>query len=146
MITGIFSCSYCIVIFTLHQDVISIVQIQNRLFFNEVETDFFQWLYFLHQIDFRFLSLTGVDILEALLFSEEIIWAPSWEKLFLPYANNKGTHQPAHILPLVSVYSQFQGSSQLLKLSRPVQVSPGRKPRRQVFSLRGSFWKFCRLS
>ena len=29
------------------------------------------------------------------------IWAMSWENLFMPYANNKGTDQPAHSLSLI---------------------------------------------
>ena len=31
-----------------------------------------------------------------------IIWASSWENLFMPYANNKGTDQPAHLRSLIS--------------------------------------------
>ena len=33
-----------------------------------------------------------------------IIWASSWENLFLPYANNKGTDQPAHPRSLISTF------------------------------------------
>ena len=32
------------------------------------------------------------------------IWTTSWENLFLPYANNKGTDQPAHSRSLISVF------------------------------------------
>ena len=32
------------------------------------------------------------------------IWATSWENLFLPYANNKGTDQPAHLRSLISAF------------------------------------------
>ena len=31
-------------------------------------------------------------------------WATSWENLFLPYANNKGTNQPAHSRSLISAF------------------------------------------
>ena len=56
-----------------------------------------------------------------------IKWAESWENLFMPYVNSKGTDQPAHpSLYLTSVAAQA------------VCVLPGRKPRRQVFSWRGS--------
>ena len=32
------------------------------------------------------------------------IWATSWENLFMPYANNKGTYQPAHLRNLISKF------------------------------------------
>ena len=31
-------------------------------------------------------------------------WAPSWENLFLPYANNSGADQPAHPPSLISTF------------------------------------------
>ena len=31
-------------------------------------------------------------------------WATSWENLFLPCANNKGTDQPAHLCSLISIF------------------------------------------
>ena len=31
-------------------------------------------------------------------------WAMSWENLFMPYANNKGTYQPAHPRDLISAF------------------------------------------
>ena len=33
-----------------------------------------------------------------------IIWATSWENLFMPYANNKGADQPAHPRSLISAF------------------------------------------
>ena len=33
-----------------------------------------------------------------------IRWATSWENLFLPYANNKGTDQAAHLRSLISAF------------------------------------------
>ena len=81
-----------------------------------------------------------------------INWATSCENLFMPYANNKGADQPVHprnlisvfvvlyldsISPLVSTY-KLQASSYLLRLRRPVCVLLARKPRRQIFSCRGS--------
>ena len=32
------------------------------------------------------------------------IWATSWENLFMPYANNKGADQPAHLHSLISTF------------------------------------------
>ena len=52
----------------------------------------------------------------------EYKWATSWQNLLLPYRNNKGTDQPAHLLPWMRT---------------PVCVLPDHKPRRQVFSWRG---------
>ena len=31
-------------------------------------------------------------------------WATSWENLFMPYANNKGADQPAHLRSLISAF------------------------------------------
>ena len=36
--------------------------------------------------------------------STKHIWATSWETLFMPYANNKGTDQPAHLRSLISAF------------------------------------------
>ena len=33
-----------------------------------------------------------------------IIWAKSWENLFVPYANNKGVDQPAQPRSLISAF------------------------------------------
>ena len=33
-----------------------------------------------------------------------IKWATSWENLFMPYANNKGTDQPVHPHSLISAF------------------------------------------
>ena len=32
------------------------------------------------------------------------IWVTSWENLFMPYANNKGADQPAHLRSLISAF------------------------------------------
>ena len=37
-------------------------------------------------------------------FMADHLWAMSWENLFLPYANNKGTYQPVHPCSLVSAF------------------------------------------
>ena len=34
----------------------------------------------------------------------ELNWATSWENLFMPYANNKGADQPAHMRSLISAF------------------------------------------
>ena len=43
-------------------------------------------------------------ILEVLILMPRIIWATSWENLFLPYANNKGADQPVHVHSLISAF------------------------------------------
>ena len=35
---------------------------------------------------------------------EYIIWATSWENLFVPCANNKNADQPAHLRSLISAF------------------------------------------
>ena len=82
-----------------------------------------------------------------------LIWATSWENLFMPYANNKSTDQPAHprslisafvvrwldsIIPLVSI-SKIS-SLYLASVAAQAGLSlRGCKPRRQIFLWRGSF-------
>ena len=44
------------------------------------------------------------------------------------------------VLSLYYLHLKFQASSHLLWLYRPVCVGPGRKPRRPVFSQRGSYF------
>ena len=34
----------------------------------------------------------------------DLLWATSWENLFLPYANNKGADQPVHPRSLISTF------------------------------------------
>ena len=74
----------------------------------------------------------------------QIIWATSWENLFLPYANNKDADQPAHLRSLVSVFVihcldsiippfSISEISRSLWLGRPVWVLPGRKPPKMGF-------------
>ena len=38
------------------------------------------------------------------LKNSTVIWATSWENLFMPYANNKGADQPAHQRSLISAF------------------------------------------
>ena len=66
-----------------------------------------------------------------------IIWAMSWENLFMPYVNNKGTDQPAHPRSLISAFVVSCLDSIILLLAiaeisrlkqrRLAWVSPGRK-------------------
>ena len=53
--------------------------------------------YFGKEVVINFMSLYWNK-----LFKYE--WAPSWENLFLPYANNKGADQPAHPRSLISAF------------------------------------------
>ena len=47
----------------------------------------------------------GWSVLDtAFRYNSGFIWATSWENLFLPYANNKGTDQPAHPCSLISAF------------------------------------------
>ena len=43
-------------------------------------------------------------IWNVVLSKMDTIWASSWENLFLPYANNKGTDQPAQPRSLLSSF------------------------------------------
>ena len=47
------------------------------------------------------LSLTHC---RSITSSNNLIWATSWENLFMPYANNKGADQPAHPRSLISAF------------------------------------------
>ena len=86
--------------------------------------------------------------LEPAAMRVQMIWAMSWENLFMPYVNNKGTGQPAHLCSLISTFvvrcldsiiPLLQDPSQSHQLSRLVWVLTGHKPQRQVFSWHGSF-------
>ena len=44
------------------------------------------------------------DCLELPWWEQFVIWATSWENLFLPYANNKSADQPAHPHSLISAF------------------------------------------
>ena len=82
-----------------------------------------------------------------------LIWATSWENLFMPYANNKSTDQPVHPCSLISAFVVHCLDSifPLVSISKisslylaPVAVQaglslPGCKPRRQIFLWRDSF-------
>ena len=83
------------------------------------------------------------------------IWAASWENGIIAYAKTKAQISFAVTAKLISAFvfatrivqflfylnPKFQASSSFLSLYRPVCVGPGRKPRRPVFSHRGSFMK-----
>ena len=43
-----------------------------------------------------------VTVSKSALFS---LWATSWENLFMPYGNNKGTDQPGHLRSLISTFA-----------------------------------------
>ena len=81
-----------------------------------------------------------------------IIWAPSWENLFLPYANNKGADQPAlprspisafvvRCLSIISLVSIFEISwLWLASVAQQTDLSlTWSQTGRQVFSWRGSY-------
>ena len=81
------------------------------------------------------------------------IWAASWENRIFAYAKTKAQISFAVTAKLISafvfatrivyfpffLYPKFQASSLLLRLYSPVCVGPCRKPRRPVFSRRGSY-------
>ena len=77
-----------------------------------------------------------------------IIWATSWENLFMPYANNKGADQPAHLRSLISAFVVHYLDSiipwvSILEISRlylasvakqaHLSLNWSKKTRRQVF-------------
>ena len=80
------------------------------------------------------------------------IWAATWENRIFAYAKTKTQISFAVTAKLISAFvfatwivqslcflnPKFQVSSHLLWLYSPVSVGPGRKPRRPVFSRRGS--------
>ena len=82
----------------------------------------------------------------------KIKWAASWENRIFAYAKTKAQISFAVTAKLISafvfatrivyffffLYPKFQASSLLLWLYSPVCVRPCRKPRRPVFSRRGS--------
>ena len=90
-------------------------------------------------------------------------WAATWENRIFAYAKTKTQISFAVTAKLISVFvfatrivqslpflnTKFQASSHRLWLYSPVCVGPGRKPRRPVFSRRGSnivcqhFLPFC---
>ena len=83
---------------------------------------------------------------------QHIIWATSWENLFISYVNNKGADQPAHSHSLISTFVVRCPFNIILLVSisslrlpsvcgcaEHFWVYPGRKPRRQVFSWWGSY-------
>ena len=43
-------------------------------------------------------------LLSYLHHNADLIWAKSWENLFMPYANNKGADQPEHSRSLISAF------------------------------------------
>ena len=79
-------------------------------------------------------------------------WAASWETRIFAYAKTKAQISFAVTAKLISAFvfatrivqflfylnPKLQASSSFLSLYRPVCVGPGRKPRRPVFSRRGS--------
>ena len=57
-----------------------------------------------------------------------IKWATSWENLFMPYANNKGADQPAHLHSLISTFvvrclDSIISLDSISEISRPWLVS-----------------------
>ena len=88
-----------------------------------------------------------------------LIWASSWENRFFAYAKTKTQISFGVTAKLISAYvfatwivqplfflnPKFQACSNLLWLYSLVSVGPGRKPRRPVFSQRGSYvpWAVC---
>ena len=63
-----------------------------------------------------------------------IIWATSWQNLLIQYANNKDADQPAHPRNPKTLTGLCSWAGQFVLL-----FLYGRKPRRQVFSWRGSY-------
>ena len=55
---------------------------------------------------FNFIQIKYQYFVEIIFCIKELvmIWATSWENLFMPYANNKDADQPAHPRSLISVF------------------------------------------
>ena len=89
----------------------------------------------------------------------DIIWAASWENRLFAYAKTKTQISFAETAKLINAFvfatrivqslfflnPKYQASSYLLWLYSPVCVGPGRKPRRPVFSQRGSILVILQL-
>ena len=56
------------------------------------------------KISKQFESYRVANIWRQNILMTGTIWATSWENLFLPYANNKGTDQPVHPCSLISTF------------------------------------------
>ena len=53
----------------------------------------------------QFACLSPVNVWHRYMYMySKYVWATSWENLFMPYAKNKGTDQPAHIRSLISAF------------------------------------------
>ena len=99
----------------------------------------------------RLIIMTHPCIIDPL--GPTFIRAVSWENLLFAYAKTKTQISFAVTAKLISAFvfaipivqslhflnPKFQASSHLRCLRSPVYVGPGRKPRRQVFSERGSY-------
>ena len=89
-------------------------------------------------------------------FTFTIIWVASWQNLFMAYANNKDADQPAHPCSLISAFivrcldslipilaiSGFKSLASFCSWTDRFEFCLVAKPRRQVFSWRGSFQKY----
>ena len=52
----------------------------------------------------RCVAAAGKILRSAHFRIHQLIWASSWENLFMPYRNNKGADQPAHLRSLISTF------------------------------------------
>ena len=101
------------------------------------------------------LVSSGFSWLFSILWSQSVILEPRYKKtvFFFAYAKTKTQISCAVTAQMISAFvfatrivqslyflnPIFQASSHLMLLYSPVCVGPGRKPRRPVFSQRGSF-------
>ena len=94
------------------------------------------------------IQMSRATLFANYIFWHTTVWAPSWENLFLPYANNKGADQPAHPRSLISAFVVRCLDSVMslvtvtkmscLRLTSAAELDLVRNSRRQVFSRRGS--------
>ena len=62
------------------------------------------WLITGHNFSWQGLLLGKVQMVQVLWEWYVNIWAMSWQNLFMPYTNNKGTDQPVHLCSLNSTF------------------------------------------
>ena len=85
----------------------SVIEGLKCTFFPSSIFSFFSYSFFVYLSNqrkvqtFDYFSHTAFGMVMLL---QKTIWAPSWENLFLPYANNKGADQPAHQRSLISAF------------------------------------------
>ena len=88
------------------------------------------WIYWSPRVCFKYIQHEpNMYVLNTYnLNTHDIIWATSWENLFMPYANNKSADHPAHSRSLISAFvvrclDSIISLVSIYEISSPYQVS-----------------------